>query len=276
MKLEETLESIRKQFIRDNLLSDKMLDTLIENKAPYDNMMAYYRCAIMEIETKFKVLNEEFSLEYDRNPIESIKSRIKSSDSLLRKIRDRNIPLTREAIEKNVSDIAGVRVICSFPEDIYMLAECLLRQDDIKLIQRKDYIAEPKENGYRSLHLIVSVPIFLQNETRNMKVEVQLRTIAMDFWASLEHKLRYKKNIPDNVADSLTQELKECAEQSAALDQRMEEIKKQIMSYQEKKDSKDVHHVFVNLFDSADAIKRDQAALLEKLRNEGIETRREE
>jgi putative GTP pyrophosphokinase len=190
--------------------------------------MAYYRCAIMEVETKFNVLNEQFSLQYDRNPIESIKTRVKSMDSIIKKVRNRNIPLTMDAIEENLNDIAGVRVVCSFKDDIYMLADCLLEQDDITLLERKDYIENPKPSGYRSLHLIVEVPIFLQNEKRNMKVEVQLRTIAMDFWASLEHKLRYKKNIPDNEADVLAKELVECAETSARLDAKMEEIRKRI------------------------------------------------
>ena len=210
--------------IEERIFNDFMEFVRI-NKQPFDTLMAYYQCAIMEIETKFRVLDVEFSLQYDRNPIESIKSRIKSHESLIRKMRSRNIPLNLQAMEENITDIAGVRVICSFPEDIYTLAECLLRQDDITLIERKDYIQNPKESGYRSLHLIVQVPIFLQNQTRKMKVEVQLRTIAMDFWASLEHKLRYKKNIPDDMAHELAEELRMCAEQSASLDQRMEDIK---------------------------------------------------
>lgn len=210
--------------IEERIFNDFMEFVRI-NKQPFDTLMAYYQCAIMEIETKFRVLDVEFSLQYDRNPIESIKSRIKSHESLIRKMRSRNIPLNLQAMEENITDIAGVRVICSFPEDIYTLAECLLRQDDITLIERKDYIQNPKESGYRSLHLIVEVPIFLQNQTRKMKVEVQLRTIAMDFWASLEHKLRYKKNIPDDMAHELAEELRMCAEQSASLDQRMEDIK---------------------------------------------------
>ena len=181
--------------VRNRLMSDEFLDFMEENTKPLDTLMAYYRCAIMEVETKFKVLNEQFSLEYDRNPIESIKSRLKSLDGIVKKVRRKNIPLTMEAIEENINDIAGIRVVCSFPEDIYLLAKCLLQQDDIRLIEKKDYIKNPKENGYRSLHLIVAVPIFLQNEKREMKVEVQLRTIAMDFWASLEHKVRYKKNM---------------------------------------------------------------------------------
>ena len=133
-----------------------------------------------------------------------------------------------ESVEENIKDIAGVRVICSFPEDIYMLGDCLLNQDDIKLIEKKDYIKNPKKSGYRSLHLIIEVPIFLQDEKKSMKVEVQLRTIAMDFWASLEHKLRYKKNIAPEEAEIISKELLECSEISADLDKRMENICNQI------------------------------------------------
>ena len=225
MLLEEILKQEQERFIKENLLSDEMLELLKENIMPFNTLMAYYRCAIMEVETKFKVLNEEFSLQYDRNPIESIKSRIKSMDGIFKKAKKKNIPITMEGIEEGIRDIAGVRVICSFPEDIYLLADCLLQQDDIRLIEQKDYIKHPKENGYRSLHLIVAVPIFLQNEKREMKVEVQLRTIAMDFWASLEHKVRYKKNIPADETERLAQELSECAQISADLDQRMQNIR---------------------------------------------------
>lgn len=222
------LVKTKDEFIRKKLLSDEFLTKLQENRLPLETLIAYYRCANMEIETKFKVLNEQFSLQYDRNPIESIKTRIKSLDSIVKKMRDRDLPFSLESMEKNLHDIAGVRVICSFQDDIYLLSECLLQQDDITLVEKKDYIKNPKPNGYRSLHLIVEVPIFLQNEKRNMKVEVQLRTIAMDFWASLEHKLRYKKNIPDNESELLAQELSECADISAALDIRMENIRKRI------------------------------------------------
>lgn len=223
--LEQRIINNKQQFIRDNLLSDEVLDLVQENIRPIETLMTYYECAIMEVETKFKVLDEEFSLEYDRNPIESIKSRVKSLESILKKIRKKNIPLTLDAIESEITDIAGVRVICSFPQDIYMLADCLLQQDDIRLIERKDYIEAPKPSGYRSLHLIVEVPIFLKNEKRNMKVEVQLRTIAMDFWASLEHKLRYKKDIPSDEVEVLAKELADCANFSAELDRRMEDIR---------------------------------------------------
>ena len=229
-QIEGLLDARREQFVRDNLMSSEFLEFLRINKEPFDRMITYYRCAIMEVETKFRVLDQEFSMRYERNPIESIKSRIKSTESLIVKVRNRNIPLNLQSIEQNITDIAGLRVICSFPEDIYMLADCLLNQDDVTLIQRKDYIASPKPSGYRSLHLIVEVPIFLQQEKRMMKVEVQLRTIAMDFWASLEHKLRYKKNIPDDMAAELAQELVECAQASAALDYKMQEIRNRILA----------------------------------------------
>ena len=207
------------------LINSNALDKIEDNMMPLKRLMAYYRCAIMEVETKFNVLNEEFSLEYDRNPIETIKTRLKSSDSIVKKLAKKDVP-----IEANLNDIAGVRVVCSFLEDIYLLADCLLQQDDVKLIQVKDYIKNPKPNGYRSLHLIIEIPIFLKDERKDMRVEVQLRTIAMDFWASLDHKLSYKKDIPEEEAKLLRQELLECAQISADLDVRMGEIKNRIVN----------------------------------------------
>ena len=215
-------------------LVNNALKLMREASFPYRKLMAYYTCAMMEVETKLNVLNEEFSLQYDRNPISSIKTRLKSFDSIIEKLQRKELPMDDfDVIEQNLNDIAGVRVICSFPEDVYMLAEALLKQDDIRLLERKDYIASPKANGYRSLHLIVEVPIFLAQEKRLMKVEVQLRTIAMDFWASLEHQLKYKKELENT--EELTRELLECAEVSAALDAKMEEIRKRIMDAPVKK-----------------------------------------
>ncbi len=224
----DMLKKVKDKFVKEKLINDELFDVIHKNMMPINELMAYYRCAIMEVETKFKVLNEQFSLQYDRNPIESIKSRLKSREGIAKKLKKKDLDLTIESIQENVKDVAGIRVICSFPEDIYMLADCLLNQDDITLIERKDYIKNPKESGYRSLHLIIEVPIFLQSEKKSMKVEVQLRTIAMDFWASLEHKLRYKKNIDSNEIELLEKELVECAEISAALDKRMEEIRNRI------------------------------------------------
>ena len=193
--------------------------------------MAYYRCAMMEVSAKFNVLNEELSLQYDRNPIETIKTRLKSPESIVEKLNRKGLPITVESIEENLNDVAGVRVICSYTSDIYMLSDAFIRQDDITLIQRKDYIQNPKPNGYRSLHLIVEIPIFLHDEKRMMKVEVQFRTISMDFWASLEHKIRYKKDLP--VIDEIDRELLECAELSAQLEDRMERIQKLADQYRD-------------------------------------------
>lgn len=228
------LDARRDNFVRQSLLSDEFLNFMQQNKKPFDLLMSYYECAIMEIETKFRVLNHELSLEYDNNPIESIKTRVKSYDSILKKIRRKNIPLNLQAIEENLKDIAGVRVICSFPDDIYKLAESFLKQDDITLIERKDYIKNPKPSGYRSLHLIVQVPIFLQNEKKMVNVEVQFRMIAMDFWASLDHKMRYKKELSDEEVEILQEELYDCAKQSAALDERMQRIRDRITQKREK------------------------------------------
>ena len=166
-------------------------------------------------------------MEYDKNPIEGIKTRIKSYDSIVRKIRRKNIPMSLTAIEENIKDIAGVRVICSFPEDIYELADSFLRQDDIVLIEKKDYIKNPKPSGYRSLHLIVQVPIFLQKNKKMVNVEVQFRTIAMDFWASLEHKIYYK--FEGNAPDYISRELRECAEMVSSLDDKMLSLNEAIL-----------------------------------------------
>ncbi len=189
------------------------------------SLMSRYRCAMMEMETKFKVLNEEFSQENDRNPIESIRTRLKSMESILEKLQRRGFPMTLESIWENLTDVAGIRVVCPFVDDIYLLVDCLLRQSDLTILQVKDYIKHPKENGYRSLHLIVSVPVFLKEITCHVKVEVQLRTIAMDFWASLEHQLKYKKDIPAGLSEKLSINLRECADISSMLDQRMQDIK---------------------------------------------------
>ncbi len=206
-------------------VSDNETADWLDKKAQeMKSLMVYYRCAIMEIETKLKVLNEEFSLKHDRNPINSIKTRVKTYSSIKEKMQRLGVVATPLNIENTLHDIAGVRVICSFPDDVYDVADALLKQDDITLIVKKDYIKNPKPNGYRSLHLIIEVPIFLQHEKHPVKVEIQLRTIAMDFWASLEHQMRYKKNF--EFTEQMAQELLECATLSSALDERMEKLNK--------------------------------------------------
>ena len=208
-----------------NALADHSIRAFQELSSSTRDLMSCYRCAIMEIETKFRVLNERFSLQHDRNPIESIKSRLKSTDSLAKKLARKGFPMSVDSIEENIFDVAGVRVVCTFPEDMFSLAESLLSQDDVTLIERRDYVASPKPSGYRSLHLIIEAPIFLEREKRSVKVEVQLRTISMNFWASLEHQLRYKKNLPDEEAAAVAAELADLAETAADLDRRMQALR---------------------------------------------------
>ena len=207
----------------NDVAMDEAFRQFQEKAKPFTKLMSYYRCARMEIETKLRVLDEEYSLEYDRNPINSIKTRLKTSSSIKEKMERRSLSMTVEAIEENLNDIAGIRVICSFPEDVYTLANALLKQDDITLIEMKDYIKNPKANGYRSLHMIVSLPIFLANEKKIMRAEIQLRTIAMDFWATLEHQLRYKKDV--EFTEEMAYELLCCAQMSAELDSKMEKLR---------------------------------------------------
>lgn len=204
---------------------------LIEQASGFMELMMQYRCALMEVETKLNVLNAEFTMKNNRNPFESIKSRIKTPKSILEKLRRKGFEISVKGIEENLADVAGIRVICSFPDDIYATAKMLTDQDDIRVIQVKDYIINPKPNGYRSLHLILEVPIFLSNEKKNMKVEVQFRTIAMDFWASLEHKLKYKKNIENE--EEISKELQRCAEASSQLDLRMQALRDRIEAERE-------------------------------------------
>ena len=204
---------------------------LIEQASGFMELMMQYRCALMEVETKLNVLNAEFTMKNNRNPFESIKSRIKTPKSILEKLQRKGFEISVKGIEENLADVAGIRVICSFPDDIYATAKMLTDQDDIRVIQVKDYIINPKSNGYRSLHLILEVPIFLSNEKKNMKVEVQFRTIAMDFWASLEHKLKYKKNIEN--AEEISKELQRCAEASSQLDLRMQALRDRIEAERE-------------------------------------------
>ena len=204
----------------------------LKKAKPFMELMMYNRCAIHEVETKLRVLDEEFSVLADRNPIQSIKSRVKKPISIIEKLQRRGFAVTLENMQEQLTDIAGVRVICSFVEDIYKMAETLTSQDDIRVVQVKDYIKHPKPNGYRSLHLIVEVPIFLSNGKKYMKVEVQFRTIAMDFWASLEHQLKYKKKI-DNP-EQIAAELKKCADVISEVDLHMQDIRYMIDEVQKK------------------------------------------
>ncbi len=211
----------------ENLPQAKAAYEMFEKSRPFAVLMTQYRCAMLEVRTKLDVLNAELSLESERNPFESIVCRLKSPLSIIEKLERSGLPVTVKSIEENLHDVAGIRVICSYPSDIYMLAEKLCGQDDIRLVCKKDYIANPKPNGYRSLHLIVEIPIFLSNEKKYMPVEVQFRTIAMDFSASLEHKIRYKKDLT-NEALEIAEELKVCADDISLIDARMQAIRDRI------------------------------------------------
>lgn len=199
---------------------------LLNTGKEYSELMMKYNCAMLEIKTKLDVLNSQLSLENDRNPFESISCRIKTPKSIVEKLQRKGYPLTVDSIEQNLNDVAGIRVICSFRDDIFTLSKRLCSQDDIRVIEIKDYIKSPKPNGYRSLHLILEVPIFLLDEKKYMRVEVQFRTIAMDFWASLEHKVKYKKDILNS--DEISFELKKCAEEISRIDTKMQDIHRKI------------------------------------------------
>ncbi len=205
----------------------KVPEDLLSQAKEFQEAIMIYSCAIRAVKTKLEVLNDELSIRSQHNPIEMIKSRVKKPKSIVGKLKRRNLPITLESMMGNLNDIAGVRVICSFLDDIYAVAHMLVSQDDVTVIEIKDYIKNPKDNGYRSYHLIIEVPVFLSDRKENVRVEVQIRTIAMDFWASLDHQLKYKKNIGD-VAEEIGEELRQCADMIAGTDQWMQEIRKSI------------------------------------------------
>ena len=209
-----------------NVLDYRNSNETIQMFEKFNQIMCWYGCAIREVRTKLEVLNDEFQSTTARNPIDNIKSRIKKPLSIYEKLQWRGFPVTMDSILTNMHDVAGIRVICPFIDDIYTVADMLIAQDDITLIQRKDYIKNPKENGYRSLHLVVEVPIFLSTGKQMIKVEVQIRTIAMNFWASLEHQIHYKKSQED-VEDVVSQ-LTDCANVIYETDMKMQEIRKQL------------------------------------------------
>ena len=213
------------QKIKQNVVNQIAKTTLYENVSELMKMQQIYEAGIKEIRTKLEILDAEFKVKHDHNPIHHIESRLKSPESILKKAINKDIPVTERSLEENIHDIAGIRVICNYVDDVYKVAQLLTDQDDIRLVEVKDYIANPKESGYMSLHLVLEVPIFLSEGSKPIHVEVQLRTIAMDFWASLEHKLKYKKDI---ASDQLTVDLKKCADESAALDLKMDAIRKEI------------------------------------------------
>ena len=203
-------------------------DTLQEFLA----LQQIYEAGIKEVKTKLEILDDEFKIKHDHNPIHHMEYRLKSVRSILGKLEKRGLEVSLESIVINLTDIAGVRVICNYVSDVYKIADMLIKQSDIKLIKKKDYIKHPKNNGYRSLHLVVEVPIFLAEKVQPIPVEIQIRTIAMDFWASLEHHLRYKADneVPDGVRD----ELIECAKTISNLDYKMQGIYEELSKSKKK------------------------------------------
>lgn len=218
MKIED------KSYTFEDLVSGEHTEKFFASAFPFQKLMMQYRCAMLEVQTKFEVFDQELSLYGDRNPIETISCRIKRPVSIVEKLKRKGLEISIENIQKNIYDIAGIRVICAFPDDIYTLADKICSQDDIRLFKKKDYIKNPKENGYRSLHLILEIPVFFAEEKKWMPVEVQFRTIAMDFWASIEHKLRYKKNLSASVSAKISEDLRQCAEEIHGIDLRMQSV----------------------------------------------------
>ena len=199
----------------------------VDQARQFQQAMMRYTCAIREVKTKLEVLNDELSVKNQRNPIEMIKSRVKKPKSIVEKLQRRGFEISLESMEKNLDDVAGIRIICSFLDDIYEVADMLIRQDDVKVIAVKDYIQNPKPNGYRSYHMIIEIPVFFSDSKKPIRVEVKIRTIAMDFWASLDHQLKYKKSFIDDNGE-ISEELKQCAEVIAGTDVKMLEIRKKI------------------------------------------------
>lgn len=202
-------------------------DQLLQQAYQFQEVMMMYTCAIREVKTKLEVLNDELSVRNSRNPIELVKSRVKKPVSIVEKLQRRDLPISLESVLEHLDDVAGIRVICSFLDDIYEVADMLARQDDVHIVTIKDYIRHPKPNGYRSYHMIVEIPVFFSDRKKWMRVEVQIRTIAMDFWASLDHQLKYKKEVKD-YSGEISGELKECADIIAQTDERMLRIRKKI------------------------------------------------
>lgn len=214
----EALDNIR------DLMNDEAVRNLISG---FIDMQQLYNSAIKEVRTKLEILDDEFSSKHNRNPIHTIESRLKNVASVLTKMSSKDMELTVDSMRDRIFDIAGIRVICSYVEDIYLIERLLLSQTDVRLLRRKDYIEHPKPNGYRSLHIVISVPIFLSDKVESVPVEVQIRTIAMDFWASLEHHMRYKAK-REELPEGIEGELLECSKTIAELDYKMQGIYKKI------------------------------------------------
>lgn len=230
MDVEKSFRVEKTELMRSFLLTDQDQDAL-QRLEEFNHLMMKYHAVIREVTTKLEILNDEFSHSKRRNPIETISFRIKKPISIAQKLRRKGVPVAVDSIMSTLNDVAGIRVICSFVDDIYAVAEMLIQQDDVRLIEKKDYIQNPKPNGYRSLHLVLEVPVFFSTHKEPMRVEVQIRTVAMDFWASLEHQIRYKNHTAETRR--IAGELNECADVIAQTDLRMQALRDEVMKQQE-------------------------------------------
>ena len=224
MKTWETIRQQRQDFLKD--LGENGKKDLWDNIDHFRDLLMRYHSAMREVQTKLEILNDDLSLQNRRNPIENIYSRVKKPISIAGKLKRLGKPITVNAVREYLNDVAGIRVICSYIDDIYSIAKMLSKQSDVNVISTKDYIKNPKPNGYRSYHMVVEIPVFFSENTENMRVEIQIRTVAMDYWASLEHELRYKNE--DKIPLNVSRDLKECAETIASIDKKMLELRKKI------------------------------------------------
>lgn len=206
-------------------------ELFIENLKEFLIQQQMFSGAMKKIRTKLDILDEEFRVLHDHNPIHHIEYRLKSPSSIKNKLERYELPLTLQAVRDNLYDVAGVRVICHYVKDIYLLRDLLLGQDDIRLLRERDFIEEPKDNGYRSLHLVVGIPLYLSEGTVEVPVEIQLRTISMDFWASLEHEIKYKS--PGNISPEISERLKSCAQEIHAIENKMQDIHREVFNQKE-------------------------------------------
>lgn len=214
------------------LVDQETAEKLFARSREYVVLLNLYDSAVRQLKLKLEVLNNEFKVLYARNPIHHIESRLKSPSSIVAKLRKKGLPMTAKAVKDNINDVAGVRVVCNYIDDVYSVAEMLLRQTDLQLIKRQDYIKTPNYNGYRSLHLDIKVPVYLSDRTEYVIAEVQLRTIAMDFWASLEHDVRYKAD-KSKLPEGINEEMFECADKIAEIDVKMQDMYKRIKEAEE-------------------------------------------
>lgn len=219
--------------MKTNLIRSGDISSFYGGSREYLTMMNVYDSAVRALKLKFEVLNNEFSVLYDRNPIHHIESRLKSADSIIAKLIKKNFPVSIDSAKQNVNDIAGVRVVCHYIDDVYSVADMLIRQSDLEIVKRQDYIKTPNYNGYRSLHLDIKVPVYLSDRTEYVIAEVQIRTVAMDFWASLEHDIRYKAD-KSKLPFGINEEMLECSNKIAEIDEQMQDMYKRIKESEEK------------------------------------------